>query len=386
MANQTSHRVKSMLLGSLVADAAAVGFHWLYDQKRIRDISKGTPEFHPPNKDDYANDSGFFAHEERNVGDCSQYGEQALVLMRSIAQNGNRYHKSHYESSFQEHFGYGGKYIGYIDHPTRDTLDNITKAEHEAILLAKAIPFDGDENTQRMMLTKVLANVKQVKGAKCAEKIEAAVRQTHDDDHMVAYALNIATKVEAISGYHGANDEQLTAISKLPSLVAAYCGDPELSKVVESAVRVTNDNQVAVQFGQAVATIIEAALEGASPHSAITIGRDSAPHLVKALIDEALSYEHESNLTVTSRFGMSCNLTYGVPSVIHNLATSTTYQEAIQRNIYAGGDSCGRSILLGAVLGACYGIGGAVGIPLQWIEKLTQKHDIDELLQSLGYS
>ncbi|UGA54072.1 ADP-ribosylglycohydrolase family protein [Vibrio sp. VB16] len=383
MHKDNKNRLRSTILGTLVADAASVGFHWLYDQERIREIAPDSPEFHPPTMSDYDNVPGFYAHGSKRVGDLSQYGEQALVLMRSLVANGGRYDKTQYENAFREHFGYGGKYVGYIDHPTRDTLDNITRAENAALKRAKAIPFEGDDNTQHMMITKVLANIKQAKGEELRQKVEEAVRQTNDDDSMVAYAMNIVSELEKLSGHHGADDEQLPAISKLPALVSVYAENGMLHDVVESAVRVTNDNDLAVLFGHVTASIIEAAIHNGDPLTAIANGRKNADPIVIELIDEVLSVKNETTTAVTSQFGMSCHLAYGFPSVIHNLISSGSYREAIQKNIYAGGDSCGRAVFLGAVLGATNGIGGETGIPLEWIENLTQRQEVNELLDAL---
>ncbi|MDX2479415.1 MAG: ADP-ribosylglycohydrolase family protein [Desulfuromusa sp.] len=383
MNKKNKNRLQSTIWGALVADAASVGFHWLYNQKRIREIAPESPEFHPPTPSDYGGVNGFYAHGSKGVGDFSQYGEQAMVLLRSLVANGGRYDKTHYENLFHEHFGYGGNYIGYIDHPTRDTLDNIARAEHEALKRSEAVPFGGDDNTKHMMITKVLANVKHAKGEELRNKVEEAVRLTHDDSNMVAYAFKILTELESISGYHGADDEQLPAISKLPALVAVYAGEDALREVVESAVRVTNDNDLAVLFGHAAASIIEAAIQNADPEAAVSAGCENADPIVAKIINEALSLRNEDTSAVTSKFGMSCNLVFGIPSVTHNLVTAGSYREAVRRNIYAGGDSCGRAILLGAVLGATNGVGGKTGIPPEWIENLTQGKEINELLQKL---
>ena len=96
-----------------------------------------------------------------------------------------------------------------------------------------------------------------------------------------------------------------------------------------------------------------------------------------------MSLTPEDNLSVTSKFGTSCKLVYGVPSAVHNALTSDSYSTAIRRNIYAGGDSCGRAMLLGAVLGAANGIGGDKGIPIEWIEKLTLRDEVDSLVTKL---
>lgn len=383
MNNDIKNRLQGVVLGALVADAASLGLHWLYDQKRIREVAPELPEFRSPNPEDYEGVAGYYAHGRKKVGDLSHYGEQAMVLLRSLAANNGRYDKTHYEDQFREHFGYGGDYVGYIDHPMRETLDNIAAVEHQTLQRAEAIPFKGDENTKHRMITKVLSNVKQAKGEELRKKVEDAVRMTHDDDEMVAYAFKVLGELESVGGYHGADDEQMPAIAKLPALIVAYEGEDNLPEVVASAVRVTNNNDLAVAFGKAAARMIETAIQTANFESTLEAVRQTANPEVIQLIDRALSLKDKDNQNVTAQFGMSCNLVFGVPSVAHNLATSTSFVEAIRENIYAGGDSCGRAILLGAVLGAIHGIGGDKGVPQDWIEKLNQKTKIEELLQKL---
>jgi len=376
-------RRRNAILGALVADAASLGLHWLYDQQRIHDVAPVSPEFRTPTLADYEGFPGYFAHGRKSSGELSHYGEQAMTLLRSLVANGGRYDKTEYENLFCERFGYGGNYVGYIDHPTRATLDNSARAEHEALKRAEAIPVEANDGTKYRMITKVLSNIKQASGAKLRDKVEQAVRQTHDDDKMVSYAHQILSELECISGFHGADDEQLPAISKLPALVAAYVGDDALSTITESAVRVTINNDRAVAFGHVTSCMIETAIQENDVKAAIIAGRTVANSEIKKLIEQALDFKTTSIPEVTSKFGLSCNLVFGVPSVIHNLARMDSYTQAIRQNIIADGDSCGRAILLGAVLGSIHGIGGVNGIPEAWIGKLKQKGEVAQLLQKL---
>ena len=111
--------------------------------------------------------------------------------------------------------------------------------------------------------------------------------------------------------------------------------------------------------------------------------RQAATPEILALIDQALDLKNKTTPEVTQQLGMSCNLEFGIPSVIHNLSQQNSFAESIRQNIYAGGDSCGRAILLGAVLGNIYGIGEDKGIPHAWIEKLNQKQTIEALVNKL---
>jgi len=75
------------LMGALVADAATLGTHWIYDPARIASISGNSPVFVPINAQNYDGVPAYFAHATRKDGDQSQYGE---VLDAAENQNGPR--------------------------------------------------------------------------------------------------------------------------------------------------------------------------------------------------------------------------------------------------------------------------------------------------------
>ena len=380
-------RKRGAILGAAVADAASLGFHWLYDQSRIRDLEPNTPEFRQPNDTDYADTAGYFAHANKNSGDLSQYGEQHYTMLRTLNANQGIYSKAQYEAEFIECFGYGGSYTGYIDHPTRDTLNNITIAEKEALTRASDIPFNGADELKRKLITKILSNTKQFSGHKLKQKVEESVRTTDDDDLLVEHTFKMLDEWNSVNGYHGSDDTQLPALSKIPALVAAYTQQENLYNVVESAVRVTNNNDDAVAFALASANMIEAAITTGDPELSIDAGKQAFSGTTHQLIEQALTSLDKSTPEVTGDWGMACQLKIGFPSAVHNIAKANAFDEAVRQNIYAGGDSCGRSILIGAVLGACYGLDTQNGIPLRWVKKLSHsnklRHDTDQLLNAL---
>jgi hypothetical protein len=53
---------------------------------------------------------------------------------------------------------------------------------------------------------------------------------------------------------------------------------------------------------------------------------------------------------------------------------SLSYRTVVEQNILAAGDSCGRSIPIGALYGACFGIGGENGIPQEWVDMYMAAH------------
>ncbi len=309
-----SSRAQAAILGALVGDAASMGFHWLYDQDRIAALAGDAPEFRAPNARDYQGADGkglgYFAHGGKVAGEPSHYGAQMLSLCTSLARK-QGYDAEDYALSFREWFGYGGRWVGYIDRPTRATLTAMAVAE------AAGQPT-----------------------ARC-----------------------------------GADDAQLPTIAKLPPLVAMYQGADDLPTLVESAVRVTNDRDDSVAWGQATAAMIAAAIRGASPEDAVAAARGHN-RKVNDQIEAALAMRDQSVAAVATAFGLHCQLEVAFPVIVHAIATAASYRDAIRANIRAGGDNCGRSIAVGAVLGACFADDDEKGIPAEWLSKVNVSGEV----------
>ena len=373
---------QNLILGALVADAATCGLHWIYDQQRILVVADKTPEFHPPTQSDYDGVPSFFAHGKRSVGDCSHYGEQAFVLLNALANNNGKYDRAQYQDAFKAHFSYGGDYVGYIDRPTKDTLDNIILIEHGVLQQVDALPFQNTNDAKQNVINLVMTKLKQNNNITASE-LQNSISSELNLDLELPYLDNLLNCASPLLNYQGANDIQLPAISKLPALAAIYTNHSELSQHIESAVRVTNNNDIAVSYGHIASKMMEAAITTQHIDKIIEAGRQAATPDSLLLIDNALNTSNKTTSEFTKHIGMSCNLELGIPSVFHTLNQHLNYQESIRQNILAGGDSCGRSILLGAILGAVHGIGTEKGIPSTWHEKLNKKQSVARLMAVL---
>lgn len=379
-----TERGRNAILGAFVADAATMGLHWLYDQERIQSLANHKLEFRTPAKTDFEGSKGYFAHPDRCAGDQSQYGEQMLVMLRSLAECDGHYNPLSYATAFQVHFGYGGEYIGYIDRPTRDTLNYLARMEWEAADIAKGIEYNGDAATQRAIIAKVLEEFKESSGEASNDTIFEAIMKMYDDKDLANYANTILTGlVDKLKPFPGADDTQLPALSKLPPLLATNLTSEQLMQHVESSVRVTNDNSFAVQNGLFSARILQAAIKGEALET-ISCRREGLSADMSKKIDQALADTSRSVQSITAHFGLSCQLEYAMPSIVYNIATCSSYAQAVKDNILAGGDNCGRSILLGAVLGAHFGVGGDTGIPEAWLGYLSRQDEIYRLLDKLS--
>jgi ADP-ribosylglycohydrolase len=102
---------KSVVLASLVADSLALGAHWIYDTQQIADRFGRVESLLKPPADSF--------HITKNKGDFTHYGDQALVLLESVAEN-KGFDLFDFSARWQKLLE---GYQGYIDQATRLTLE-----------------------------------------------------------------------------------------------------------------------------------------------------------------------------------------------------------------------------------------------------------------------
>ena len=375
MNSDTMQRGKNAIIGALVADAATMGFHWLYSQQRLAELAPEAPEFRSPAAADYAGNVGYFAHGGKVAGDLSHYGEQARVMLMSMADTQGRYDKIHYQEAFKTHFGYGGAFAGYIDRPTRQTLDTLYNNEREQLAEAGKIPFTGEDKQRASIMTRVLAAAKRYHGTKLTDEVTKMALSMPDPEDSRSYALALVAALQSASGYPGAIDEQLPAISKLPALVARHAEATDLTNMVSSAVKVTNNAPRAIDYGQICGSTLRELILGRGVDVAIDAGLQAATPPIRQHLSTALN-ETMTVSEVTNKYGLNCDLGCGVASLLYNLRATTSFTQAVRHNILAGGDNCGRAIMLGAACGAHFGFGGEHGIPAAWLNRLPIKDSL----------
>ncbi|WP_108484311.1 ADP-ribosylglycohydrolase family protein [Oceaniglobus ichthyenteri] len=290
-----TQRKQAALMGALVADAAALGAHWIYDPDRIATLRArfGRAAFIPVDPAHYEGGVGYFAHASRETGMPTQYGAVLALAIASIRRAGG-FDRAAYQSEFAAFFGAGGAYQGYIDRPTRGALANI------------------------------------------------AADQTDPS---------------------GIDDDQLPAIATLPAVIVAHYGESDLLGRIEQAISVTNVNDVASAHGATFAQVLSAVIGGMSLNDALSQLSDPA-------LRDALNTDETDSTVYGGVTGRACHLPMAMPLAMHILTHATSYQDAVERNIAAGGDSAGRAIIIGALAGAAFGLCTENGVPLQWILQL----------------
>ncbi|MEO9823192.1 MAG: ADP-ribosylglycohydrolase family protein [Paracoccaceae bacterium] len=183
---------------------------------------------------------------------------------------------------------------------------------------------------------------------------------------------NIANEVSP----PGIDDDQNPAVARLPAIIARYQHDAQRDAKIAEAMQVTNVNDVGLAYNRMFADVLSDVMEGKPILDALQQGVQNAPALIKSETAHALSTSESNSTVFAGEVGRACHLPTAGPVVFHILKHSKTYAEAINANILAGGDSAGRSIMVGAIMGAAHGLSTPKGIPLAWVLKLKDAGDI----------
>ena len=110
-------KAQGMVLASFAADALSMGVHWIYNTNVIDKKWGRIENYIKPERPTY--------HPTKDLGDFTHYGDQTMVLLKSIAEN-QGYSRQHFAQSWRDFFN---SYDGYFDGATKETLDNFAAAK-----------------------------------------------------------------------------------------------------------------------------------------------------------------------------------------------------------------------------------------------------------------
>ncbi len=370
--------VKAAVYGTLVSDASGMGLHWIYSQGKIASVVKkhgGEPEFFEPDEENYQGVPSFFAHPTRSAGDGSNYSEYLYILFKSIKDG--EFSVGRYIRNFAEYFGVGGAYVGYADGPMRETVFNITNMAKNIDKKVKGLTSSLDEKKLAAVAHYISRYFFEYEPDELKSVVKGPLKLQEFSKDELAEVDSLVDQVADLAGSIGPDDDQMPALSRSALLPMLYSGS-ELDSVVEKAVRITNNNDDAVAYSVFMARILAELYEQGSPaaedvssvvHTLVKKHSDVLSDKGRELITKALEYPELDYRAATKSFGAACHVHMAVPLSVHILANTSSFIEANRVNILASGDNCGRSIFLGAMAGALYGIGGDAGIPQEWIDR-----------------
>ncbi|WP_297797497.1 ADP-ribosylglycohydrolase family protein [uncultured Marinobacter sp.] len=376
-------RIIDAIAGGWVADAASLGLHWLYDSQRIIEVGGQSPEFLPVTADYFKGGLGYFAHEGKRIGDVSHYGAATGVLTDSLLASEGILDVRDYQRRFRTFFGPGGHWRGYIDNPTRVTLNNLGTIEQNAIEQAlSTTTAELTDKQKRILVQKVLPYTRRLSGDQLAAPVRKAISLTYQEPEIQEAGVHLAETIDQhLLPESGADDMQLPAVSKLPPLVASYCGSVRLMAITEAAVRVTNHNDDAVAWAKCAAQLLDHIYRGDPISTALDVATNEAPDA--DTLNKARSGSVLDATGAGDTYGRTCYLHEAMPVIFHILHHANSFTDAVRANIQCGGDSCGRAWIIGPAMAAIHGVGGERGIPLSWLARVTDASAILRDIESL---
>lgn len=287
------NRFRGAIWGQVVADAAALGAHWIYDLEELKRLyPDGIEGFETPQDSHY--------HKGRKSGDQTHYGDAALLMLESVSEVGH-FNPTNFGRKFADYFG-SPTYRGYLDKPTKFMLEN--KAKFENLHPDQDFPY-----------------------------------QNGSDDEQVVSATRLAPLVVA----HFGQSDLLTKVQA----ATRVCQNNDLAVLFNQAAAIL---LVELFEGREINLAVETTAEHIRH-------RGPMGEKIAHLMEEGADRSSKSVTQATLEFGQACGLEATFPAAIQTFVKySNGFREPILETLQAGGDNAGRAALLGSWLGAAQGM------------------------------
>ena len=157
--------------------------------------------------------------------------------------------------------------------------------------------------------------------------------------------------------------------------------------MIKTTMEVTNINAEATAFSNVFADLTTRIMMGEALDTALLAAANAADEIAKADLLNALNTPEDDSVVfagLNGLMGRACYLPAAGPVMFHILARSASYQEAIERNILAAGDTAGRAIMIGAIMARIHGVATPTGVPLSWVLQLKDGAEIWQECQTLA--
>ena len=183
----------------------------------------------------------------------------------------------------------------------------------------------------------------------------------------------------------GSSSSDLAGASRIAPLVCRYAKDIEmLVRSARDQTRMTHNHPLVVESAEFFARVCSRILQGDTPVSAIqhlNVEKYQGSPLSE-WVQKGLESGDEESVAVIGRFGQSCHVDEAFSGVVHLIARyEKDLKEALIQSVMAGGDSAGRGMVVGMVLGAYL---GSQSLPTEWISGLKRGKEIRSLIDEVS--
>jgi ADP-ribosylglycohydrolase len=183
----------------------------------------------------------------------------------------------------------------------------------------------------------------------------------------------------------GSPSNDLSGASRVAPLV--FCYQEDLDTLVEAArdqTRMTHNDPHVIDGAEFFARVSWLVLRGTPP--VLAIEEVSNERFVNSplwqWVKDGIESRTEESVSTIARFGQSCHVDDAFSGVVHLIAKyENNLEEALVQAVMAGGDSAGRGMVVGMVLGAHL---GEQALPEEWLAGLKRRGEILHLLDKIG--
>ena len=183
----------------------------------------------------------------------------------------------------------------------------------------------------------------------------------------------------------GSSSSDLAGASRISPLVCRYAQDQDaLVRAARDQTRMTHNHPAVLDGAEFFARVCWKILQGQRPVSAIQEVRaekfKGSP--LSGWVTRGLESKEEESAAAIGRFGQSCHVDEAFSGVVHLIAKyEERLQEALIQSVMAGGDSAGRGMMVGMVLGAHL---GSKSLPPEWVSGLKRGREIVNLIEKIS--
>jgi len=304
-----AQRKVGSIIGAVVGDAACLHLEWVYDQAKVTKIvpEGQDPAFWSENHNPFFNMPN---------GHFSCYADEAVQSLTAMAENDGKFDEGKTITKFLHHFG------------DPDSPYQVALAKRKD----KKYPIDGPW-IQGAMISMM-------------DRYKADIKPPGDEDAKEHDGL----------------------VTALP-LIVQQGFNPDLEGL-KKAFQIMTQEPDAILHHQAEAFLISQFIQGnADPVKATKEKFSQNDVIVKEItaVEEGKA-AGESARDLVKKFGMACPMPGSFQSSLVSIIGAANYPDAIRETMLCGGDSCSRANMIGACLGAKFGI---QGIPSEWMEKVN---------------
>jgi ADP-ribosylglycohydrolase len=184
------------------------------------------------------------------------------------------------------------------------------------------------------------------------------------------------------SEHSGSDSDDLAGAARIAPLAYEYQNDRErFIAGARKQTAMTHNNVQVIDAAEYFADVVWNVLRGQTPTEALKTAKsgefDREPFSL--WVAKGLKSVAQETRQAIKNFGQMCEIEAAFPCVVHLIAKyESDLKQALVENAMAGGDSAGRGLILGFVLGAHL---GQEAIPNTWLSELKARDHILGLLR-----